>query len=94
MSKAIGDNMHKADSLTQHDHQEVYKIPNQFVRNDRSFFCSELVAKALTLHGMIEDDDRSCALFYPQHFSSSNNEFFKIMPEVSIEAEKDIMLEK
>ena len=40
------------------------KIPenkgNQLIEEDRTFFCSELVAKAFKLLGVLEDDDTSC----------------------------------
>ena len=41
----------------------------KFVNKDRTFFCSELVAKAYKTLGIIEDDDTSCTQFYPAHFT-------------------------
>ena len=41
----------------------------KFVNKDRTFFCSELVAKAYKTFGIIEDDDTSCTQFYPAHFT-------------------------
>ena len=32
----------------------------RLIHEDRSFFCSELVAKAFKLLGVIQDDDTSC----------------------------------
>jgi hypothetical protein len=32
-----------------------------FVEEDRTFFCSELIAKAFKVLGVIEDDEKSCA---------------------------------
>jgi uncharacterized protein YycO len=36
---------------------------------DRTFFCSELIAKAFKVLGIIENDTISCANYYPVHFS-------------------------
>lgn len=33
---------------------------NELIAEDRTFFCSELVAKAFKILGIIEDDDMSC----------------------------------
>ena len=65
----------------------------KLVRDDRTFFCSELVAKALKTLEIIENDDRSCTQFYPKHFSSNccQNDFcLKLMPGVKIDKEKEI----
>ena len=34
---------------------------NTLIETDRSFFCSELVAKAFKCLGVIQDDDTSCS---------------------------------
>ena len=36
---------------------------------NRTFFCSELVAKAFKVLGIMENDSKSCTSFYPKHFS-------------------------
>jgi hypothetical protein len=43
-----------------------------FVEEDRTFFCSELIAKAFKVLGVIEDDEKSCAKYFPSSFSSKS----------------------
>ena len=57
------------------------------IADDRTFFCSELVAKAFKLLEIIEDDGTSCAQFYPGHFASAGDKFLKLKPGVIIENE-------
>lgn len=42
----------------------------RIIAADRTFFCSELVAKAYKILGIMENDDTSSAKFFPSHFSS------------------------
>lgn len=65
------------------------KEPEQkkFVNKDRTFFCSELVAKAYKTLGIIADDDTSCTQFYPSHFTSIGDSFLKVKKNVTIEEE-------
>jgi len=44
----------------------------QFIDEDRTFFCSELVAKAYKILG-ISVDDRASNAFFPSHFSSKGD---------------------
>lgn len=50
----------------------------RLIAADRTFFCSELVAKAFKILGIIEDNDTSSAKFYPSHFSSKYDSFLKL----------------
>ena len=43
---------------------------NELISEDRTFFCSELVAKSFKILGIIEDRGESSALYLPKHFSS------------------------
>lgn len=62
----------------------------KYVETGRTFFCSELVAKAFKIMGVIEDDEMSCTQFYPHHFSEKGQDFLrvthgcKIHPEIQI----------
>ena len=51
---------------------------------DRTFFCSELVAKAFKVIGVIQNDETSCTRFYPKHFSTEGDSFLKLNPGVKI----------
>ena len=57
------------------------------ISEGRTFFCSELVAKAFKCLGVIEDDETSCARFYPHHFASRGDSGMKLTPGTHIEPE-------
>ena len=63
-----------------------------FVEEDRTFFCSELIAKAYKVLDVIEDDLVSCAKFYPSSFSSKSNQL-KIQPGLKLHSEINIIIE-
>lgn len=64
------------------------------IADDRTFFCSELVAKAFKLLYIIEDDERSCASFYPSHFSAKKDDYLKLTPGTSIDSEMQVIVEQ
>jgi len=41
-----------------------------YIDEDRTFFCSELVAKTFKVCGIMENTEGSCANFFPGHFGS------------------------
>ena len=42
-----------------------------FIDSDRTFFCSELIAKAYKVLGVIDSEDvKPCSSYYPSTFSS------------------------
>lgn len=45
-----------------------------YIDDDRTFFCSELVAKGYKVLGVMEDDDRACSSYYPSSFSTEKND--------------------
>ena len=57
------------------------------VEEDRTFFCSELVAKAWKLLGILEDDGLSCGNYFPLHFSSRGQKKLKLLDNIAIEPE-------
>jgi hypothetical protein len=63
------------------------QFKKQFVTEDRTFFCSELVAKLCKVLGIIEDNDMSCTKFYPSHFTSSGDSFLRLTPNTEISEE-------
>lgn len=66
---------------------------NKLIAEDRTFFCSELVAKAFKLLGVIEDDDISCSQFYPHHFSSKGDALLKLTSGTVVEPEMQIIVD-
>lgn len=65
---------------------------NELIDADRTFFCSELVAKAFKLLGIIENDETSCTQFLPHHFSSRGGDFLKCTPGTKINDEMHIIM--
>ena len=59
----------------------------EFIGEDRPFFCSELVAKAFKVLGVIESDSTSCSSFYPSHFSKKGQPYLKLREDTVIEQE-------
>jgi hypothetical protein len=64
------------------------------VESDRTFFCSELIAKAFKILGVIEDDETSCTMFYPHHFTEKGDSSLKLTPDTTIGPEMQIILNK
>ena len=66
---------------------------NRIINEDRTFFCSELVAKAFkTLHIMIEDGRSSCQ-FYPSHFTSKGDSVLNLSDGTTIDPEVELVIE-
>lgn len=63
-----------------------------FIDEDRTFFCSELVAKAYKILGVMVDDDRPCAQFYPSHFSSKNSSILHLTHNASLGRELNVFI--
>lgn len=64
------------------------------IDEERTFFCSELVAKAYKILGIIEDDNVSCTQYMPGSFSQKGDKVLKLCPDVSIEHEKLVIMER
>lgn len=66
---------------------EENKKSDMLISDDRTFFCSELVAKAFKVLGVIENDEISCSKFFPSHFSSKGEDFLNLTKNTTIESE-------
>lgn len=64
----------------------------QLINEDRTFFCSELVAKACKILGMIENDKTSSSRFHPVHFSTKGQNFLKLTENTKIEEQLQIII--
>jgi len=51
---------------------------NELISETRTFFCSELVAKAFKILGIIENDITPCSKFFPCHFGVKGDKFLKL----------------
>ena len=63
------------------------------IAEDRTFFCSELVAKAFKFISIIENDDTSCTTFFPTHFSAKHDSKLNLTPGTTIESEMQIIVD-
>ena len=66
---------------------------NTLIAEDRTFFCSELVAKAFKILGVLKDDDTSCTQFYPHHFTGAGDSFLKLENGVTIDTQQMILMD-
>lgn len=64
------------------------------IDESRTFFCSELVAKAFKELGILMNDNTSCAKFFPHDFSAKGDSFLKFTPGTIIEEELQVILDK
>ena len=52
-----------------------------YIDEDRKFFCSELIAKAYKVLGILDDNGRASSSYYPSSFSSKDGDL-KLNPKV------------
>jgi len=57
------------------------------IDEQRTFFCSELVAKAFKELGILIKDNTSCAKFWPHDFGAKGDSFLKFTEGTVIEEE-------
>ena len=69
------------------------QAPSRLVADNRTFFCSELVAKAFKILGVIENDTTSCTQFYPKHFSTEGQSFLKLTEGTDIGQEHEVRVD-
>ena len=88
------------DKLTR---DQTVKVPNigtdkngeeRLVDKNRSFICSELVAKAFKILGVLENDNKSCAKFFPSNFSSKKANTLNLTPGTTINNELMIIVDR
>lgn len=80
LGKKYGLNMNKLSRK-----KTVIKKQNaNIIDDDRDFFCSELVAKAFKVLGILEDNDTSCAGIMPHHFGKKGESVLKLTPDSKI----------
>lgn len=86
LKEAVGNKYGISTSQLLFKRQTVRPKKGVMIDSDRTFFCSELVAKAFKVLGFIDDEQRACSSFYPSSFSSSKNEL-KFAPGLSMTPE-------
>ena len=78
------DNIH---DLGEDDSGEKPSVDSPLVDKNRTFFCSELVAKIFKILGIIENDNTPCNRFFPHHFSGNSGKAIKFTEGTTIETE-------
>ena len=58
--------------------QDPSDCDQTFIEEGRRFFCSELIAKAYKILGVIENDSTPCSKYFPYHFSEKGSKNFKM----------------
>lgn len=66
----------------------------RLIAADRTFFCSELVAKAYKILGIIEDDNKSSAKYFPSHFSSMYQNALKLTEGTTMDHELLVIMDR
>ena len=61
---------------------------------DRTFFCSELVAKAFKILGILEDDEKSSAKYFPGDFSMKQEGNLNLTRGTSIDSELMVIVDR
>ena len=73
MKEAVGNRYGISTSKLLFQRNTIKPKKGNYIDDDRTFFCSELVAKAYKVLGIMEDDGKASSSFYPSSFSSKNN---------------------
>ena len=58
----------EADKLIRKETIKKQSNKREIIDEDRTFFCSELIAKAYKVLGIIKDDEKASSQYYPHHF--------------------------
>ena len=66
----------------------------RIIEADRTFFCSELVAKAYKILGIIEDDNRSCSKYFPSHFTTKNQDMLHFTQGTTMDSELLVIMNR
>ena len=53
--------------------EETKQSTSRFVEEDRTFFCSELIAKCYKVLGLLKDTNEASSRFHPWHFSKARD---------------------
>ena len=60
---------------------------DRIVAEDRTFFCSELVAKAFKILGVLVDDEKACSNYFPGNFSAKKAKTLNLTKGTTIDYE-------
>jgi hypothetical protein len=83
-------NLNIFDLMKRKKTQKMPRSDSTFVDEERSFFCSELIAKCYKSCGIIKDGDYACTNFLPCNFTS-NDFTLPLVDKITVENEKNIL---
>lgn len=72
LKEAVGNRYGISTSKLLFQRNTVKPKKGSYIDEDRTFFCSELVAKGYKILGIMDEDGRPCNHFYPSSFSSKS----------------------
>ena len=72
MGHAYSINLFK-NGIISHESDDDRDVPE-----DKTFFCSELMAKCFKRFGIIKNDKVSCSTYFPVHFSEKSENLLKL----------------
>ena len=58
----------EANKLVRKETIKKTNVDREMIDEDRTFFCSELIAKGYKELGILQDDKTASCMFYPHHF--------------------------
>jgi hypothetical protein len=93
LKEAVGNRYGISTSKLLFQRNTVKPKKGNYIDDDRTFFCSELVAKAFKVLNIITDDGRPCNYFYPQTFSSTS-QGLKLTKGITVGPELNILLDQ
>lgn len=64
------------------------------IKDDRNFFCSELVAKCLKVLGVLKDLKKSCTSYYPSHFEDNQKVELDLKEGVSLSPTFNLLVDR
>ena len=78
--------------MTRKESLELKDSDRKFIDKDRTFFCSELIAKTFKAIGVFKNDSKSCSQYYPHNFSARGGVNLPINDGVKFGEEKQCVL--
>jgi hypothetical protein len=92
LKEAVGNRYGISTSKLLFQRTTVKPKTGKYIDDDRTFFCSELVAKAYKILGIMEEDGRPCNYFYPSSFSTKS-QALNLTKEATLGPELNIVLD-
>ena len=92
LKEAVGNRYGISTSKLLFQRNTIKPKKGSYIDDDRTFFCSELVAKAYKVLGIMQDDGRASSTYYPSSFSNKGNAL-KFLPGCDLGPELNIVVD-